>query len=319
MPQGNQRFLRFLYFLSLVRWYNVALISFAQIFLAAYMQLMLHAEASKKLALWYFLTDINTYLMVVASAFTIAAAYIINSFYDRDKDLVNRPSHPLMASAIGTKHLANLYIIFNVIGLTFAVVASTKIAAYFLGIQILSWFYSHKLQKIAFLRELTSSLLTVSPVLAVWIHLGLPSIEILGFFTALALIILTKDVLKGLDGHRGNLIFGYRTVAVVTSRNNARLSLIVINLMAFLLFLYLRFWFDWTLAVDSWKYFGDVGLIYLIGFSIGFSLSGSILAYILPLNLVKWAVRWQKLVLIGHVSGIVALIVYKYILIYLPL
>jgi hypothetical protein len=89
--------------------------------------------------------------------------------------------------------------------------------------------------------------------------------------------------------------------------------------MAFLLFLFLRFWFDWILAVDSWKYFGDAGLIYLIGFSIGFSLLGSVLAYILPLNLVKWAVRWQKLLLIGHVSGIVALIVYKYILIYLPL
>ena len=218
MPEGKQRVLRFFYFLSLVRWYNVALITFAQIFLAAYMQLMLHAQSSKKLALWYFLTDVNTYLMVVASAFTIAAAYIINSFYDRDKDMVNRPSHPMMANAIGTRHLANLYIIFNVLGLAFAFLASIKIGSYFLGIQILSWFYSHKLQKIAFVREITSALLTVSPTLAVWMHIGLPSIEILGFFTALSMIILTKDVLKGLDGHRGNLIFGYRTVAVATSR-----------------------------------------------------------------------------------------------------
>jgi len=318
MPEGKQRVLRFFYFLSLVRWYNVALITFTQIFLAAYMQLMLHAWASKKLALWYFLTDINTYLMVIASAFTIAAAYIINSFYDRDKDLVNRPSHPMMANAIGTRHLANLYIIFNVTGLVFAFAASLKIGTYFLGIQILSWFYSHKLQKIAFIREITSALLTVSPTLAVWIHIGLPSIEILGFFTALAMIILTKDVLKGLDGHRGNLIFGYRTVAVATSRENARLSLILVNLSAFALFIYLRFWFDWTLT-GGWKYFGDAGLIYLIGFSLGFSFLGSLFAFFLPLRYIRWAVRWQKLLLLGHVTGIVALIVYKYILIYLPL
>ena len=106
---------------------------------------------------------------------------------------------------------------------------------------------------------------------------------------------------------------------MVTSQNNARLSLIVINLMAFLTFSYLRFWFDWTLTPGSWKYFGDAGLIYLIGFSIGFSLLGSLIAYLLPLNSIRWAVRWQKLLLIGHVAGIVALIVYKYILIYLPL
>lgn len=318
MPEGKQRVLRFFYFLSLVRWYNVALITFAQIFLAAYMQLMLHAQSSKKLALWYFLTDVNTYLMVVASAFTIAAAYIINSFYDRDKDMVNRPSHPMMANAIGTRHLANLYIIFNVLGLAFAFLASIKIGSYFLGIQILSWFYSHKLQKIAFVREITSALLTVSPTLAVWIHIGLPSIEILGFFTALSMIILTKDVLKGLDGHRGNLIFGYRTVAVATSRENARLALILVNLSAFAVFVYLRFWFDWTLT-GGWKYYGDAGLIYLIGFSLGFSLFGSLIAFLLPLSSVRWAVRWQKLLLLGHVSGIVVLIVYKYILIYLPL
>lgn len=318
MPEGKQRVLRFFYFLSLVRWYNVALITFAQIFLAAYMQLMLHAQSSKKLALWYFLTDVNTYLMVVASAFTIAAAYIINSFYDRDKDMVNRPSHPMMANAIGTRHLANLYIIFNVLGLAFAFLASIKIGSYFLGIQILSWFYSHKLQKIAFVREITSALLTVSPTLAVWMHIGLPSIEILGFFTALSMIILTKDVLKGLDGHRGNLIFGYRTVAVATSRENARLALILVNLSAFAVFVYLRFWFDWTLT-GGWKYYGDAGLIYLIGFSLGFSLFGSLIAFLLPLSSVRWAVRWQKLLLLGHVSGIVVLIVYKYILIYLPL
>lgn len=318
MPQGNQRFLRFLYFLSLVRWYNVLLISFSQIFLAAYLQLMWHAAESKKLALWYFLTDYNTYLMVIASGFTIAAAYIINSFYDRDKDLVNRPSHPLMAKAIGTRHLANLYIVFNVLGLFFAFLASIKIGVYFLGIQILSWFYSHKLQKIAFVREITSALLTVSPTLAVWIHIGLPSIEIFGFFTALAMIILTKDVLKGLDGHRGNLIFGYRTVAVATSQENARFALVLVNLSAFAIFIYLRYWFNWTLT-GGWRYFGDAGLIYLIGFALGFSFIGSLIAYFLPLKSVRWSVRWQKLLLLVHVAGIVVLIVYKYILIYLPL
>lgn len=318
MPQGKQRVLRFFYFLSLVRWYNVALISFAQIFLAAYMQLMIHAPSSKKMALWFFLTDLNTYLMVIASGFTIAAAYIINSFYDRDKDMVNRSTHPLMANAIGTRHLANLYIVFNFLGLTFAFIASIKIALYFLGIQILSWLYSHKLQKIAFVRESTSSLLTASPVLAVWIHLGLPSIEILGFFTVLVVIILTKDVLKGLDGHRGNFIFGYRTVAVATSQKNARLTLLIVNLFAFLTFIYLRFIFSWT-HTGTWKYFGDAGLIYLIGFSMAFSLIGSVLGLFLSLENLKWAIRWQKLTLMGHVAGIVVIIVYKYILIYLPL
>ena len=42
------------------------------------------------------LTDLNLFLLVLASSFAIAGGYIINNFYDAEKDRINRPQQYLL-------------------------------------------------------------------------------------------------------------------------------------------------------------------------------------------------------------------------------
>ena len=82
---GHRTILRFIYFLGVVRWYNLILIGISQYLLAAYV-LLVKNGSDKKMAFWQFLTDTTVHSMALATIFTVAAIFIINSFYDLDKD-----------------------------------------------------------------------------------------------------------------------------------------------------------------------------------------------------------------------------------------
>lgn len=294
--------IRFLYFLGVIRWYNILLIALSQIILSAYLHQFLYAKVSKKLALWNFLTDFTLYAMILASAFSIAAAFIINYFYDRDKDWFNRSRLNIMARAVGTKHLANLYVLFNIIGLVFASLASIKIFIYFLAFQFLAWFYSHKSQKIPVLRELTSSILTLAPIIAVWVHLGMPSLSMWIFFITALLIILTKDLLKDIGGNRGNMLFGYKTVTAIAG-NKGTLYIILAVVFSILSF------FIWTYS--NWSY-PDIDVLRLSLISLTAVLVNNTIHVYFGESFLKTATRIQKIILLFHIWGLIMIIAYRY-------
>jgi 4-hydroxybenzoate polyprenyltransferase len=68
--------------------------------------------------------DKKLHLMVLSTIFTLAGAFVINAFYDSDKDLVNRPKSALVGRAIGSTFLANSYIVFNLLALFIAFFAN---------------------------------------------------------------------------------------------------------------------------------------------------------------------------------------------------
>ncbi len=229
---ANQKILKLLYFLSVIRWYNVLLIFFAQYSLALF---VFGPQYSFK----QIILDSTLHLMVLATVFTIAAAFIINSFYDSDKDLVNHPKSALVGRVIGQNFLANTYVLFNVIALCIAFFTTTKIFLFYIAYIAICWFYSHKLQKKPFVRELSASILTMAPLIAVWIHYGVWDWKLLYFFATLLTILFTKDVVKDIAGHKGNLIFGYNTVVVAAGKKNVKYGLILLNASIFFIFLFI--------------------------------------------------------------------------------
>lgn len=69
---------------SVVRGYNILVIIAAQYLTSIYI-----LAPNKPLAEVLF--DKNLFIIVLASALAIASGYIINNFYDTEKDLINRP------------------------------------------------------------------------------------------------------------------------------------------------------------------------------------------------------------------------------------
>lgn len=231
---ANQKIIKLLYFLSIVRWYNVLLIFIGQYSVALFVFGPLYTFNQ-------IIFDRTLHLMVLSTIFTIASAFIINSFYDSDKDLINHPKSALVGRVIGTSFLANTYVLFNIIALFIAYFTTKKILFFYVIYMALCWFYSHKLQKIPLVRELSASLLTMAPLIAVWIHYGVWDWELLYFFSTMLTILFTKDVVKDIAGHKGNLIFGYKTVVVAAGKKFVKLGLVVLNITIFFVFLLLYF------------------------------------------------------------------------------
>lgn len=287
---ANQKILKLLYFLSVVRWYNVLLIFLGQYSLALF---VFGPQYSFKQIIF----DKTLHLMVLATVFTIAAAFIINSFYDSDKDLVNHPKSALVGRVIGPSFLANTYVLFNVIALFIVYFTTKKILFFYAVYMALCWFYSHKLQKKPLVREMSAGLLTMAPLIAVWIHYGVWDWKLLYFFCTMLTILFTKDVVKDIAGHKGNLIFGYNTVVVVAGKRNVKVGLVVLNAAIFLIFL----------IIYSWQYY--VLQLYrnntlIIGSSI--SLITTTLISLVGLtqlsNKYKWMDLALKLTLIFHIG-----------------
>jgi len=80
---------------------------------------------------------------VVASVFSVAAAFIINAFYDVDKDLVNKPKQVLMGKLLKEGSLLNLYVALNFLAVAFAMMASLRVMVFFVGYTVFWWFHSH--------------------------------------------------------------------------------------------------------------------------------------------------------------------------------
>src|SRR5690606_15839473 len=81
--------LKLLSIFSVVRGYNILIIVLAQYLTSVYIL------APEKPVIKV-LTDGNLFAIVAASALAIASGYIINNFYDSEKDLINRPRKSML-------------------------------------------------------------------------------------------------------------------------------------------------------------------------------------------------------------------------------
>lgn len=220
----NQLGIKILLFLRLVRWYNVGLILLSQYLIAYFVFL----DGNNFWILWQ---DIKLHCLIFGTAFATSGAFIINSFYDLNKDLVNRPKSVVFSRLLGKELLLNVYVVLNVIALMFMLVGSFKIFLYGIILIFMFWFYSHKLQKLALLREISASLLAVAPLFAVWLHYSHWHYGMVIYLGSLLIVGFTREVIKDMEGHKGNIIFGYQTVVVAAGPSFARKWLALVNLL----------------------------------------------------------------------------------------
>lgn len=207
--------LKFLSLFSVVRGYNILVIIIAQ-YLASLFIL------SPDIPLKSVLFDLNLFLIVLASALVIAGGYIINSFYDSEKDLINRPQKTKLDHLVSQKKILTLYFILNFLAVVVASYVSF-FAVLFFSVYIFGiWFYSHKLKKIAFLGNLVSASLALIPFFAVFIYYRNFETVIFVHATFLGLIIMIRELVKDLENIKGDLALGYRTIPVAYGEQTAK-------------------------------------------------------------------------------------------------
>ena len=205
---------------SVVRGYNIPIIILA-LYLSAIFIL-----APEKRALEVLL-DINLFILVFASSLTIASGYIINSFYDSQKDLINRPRKSMLDRLISQKTKLNVYFTLNFIVSLMALFVSWRVFLFFSAYIFFIWYYSHKIKKYAVIGNLTAALLAVLPFFAVllYFYTRIPFEDIENYKTQLAvifahasflfLLLLVREMIKDLENLMGDLINDYKTIPIV--------------------------------------------------------------------------------------------------------
>src|SRR5690625_270590 len=209
---------------SVVRGHNIAIIVLAQ-YLASF-----YIFAPEK-TLYQVLFDPYLFLIVLASALSIASGYIINNFYDAEKDLINRPHKTILDSYVSQKTKLSTYFVLNFIVVILASAVSFRAVAFFSVYIFLLWFYSHKLKKIPLIGNMTAASLAVIPFFGIFIYYKNFDWIIFVHATFLFLILLIRELTKDMENLKGDFAQNYRTIPVVYGNKTSK----VLISIAFLL------------------------------------------------------------------------------------
>lgn len=206
---------------SVIRGYNILIVVLAQYLTSIYI-----LAPDKSLSEVVF--DVNLLMLVLASASTIAAGYIINNFYDSEKDLINRPTKSMLDRLVSQNTKLSFYFVLNFS----AVIMSSYVgfnAVIFFSVYIFGiWFYSHKLKKLPFIGNLTSAILTITPFFAIFIYYKNLDHVIFVHALFLFLIISMRELTKDLENIKGDLTLNYQTIPIVYGENVSKVMLSIL-------------------------------------------------------------------------------------------
>ncbi len=216
--------LKLLSLFSIVRGYNILVIVLAQ-YLTSIFILAPHIPLKKVLF------DTNLFVIVLASAGVIAAGYIINNFYDREKDLINRPQKTMLDRLVSQRTKLTGYFVLNFLSVILASYVSFRAVLFFSLYVFGIWFYSHKLKRIPFVGNFVASTLSITPFFAVFIYYKNFDEVIFVHATFLFLILVMREMVKDLGNLRGDVAQNYKTIPILYGESASKkiISLLVIS------------------------------------------------------------------------------------------
>lgn len=176
--------------------------------------------------------DTNLHFLVLASVTSVAAGYLINNFYDTEKDSLEEPFRVRIYFFIGHPLVFRMYIFLNVLALFFALWVSLKAVFFFFGYQLCIWLYSHKISRWIFFNNIAATFLTICPFFVLFIKYENFHMSVFVYACFLFLLLLVEDITKDLATQRGDLIFNYRTLPL---KYGERLTKYLLSVLLFFL------------------------------------------------------------------------------------
>lgn len=264
---------------SVVRGYNILIIVIAQYLTAVY--ILAHDKPVREVVL-----DLNLLILVLASAATIAGGYIINSFYDSEKDLINRPIKSKLDRLVSQNTKLSFYFVLNFMAVIMGSYVSFK-AVIFFSIYIFGiWFYSHKLKKLPFIGNLTSAILTITPFFAIFLYYKNFETVIFVHAVFLFLVISMRELTKDLENIKGDIAQNYITIPVAYGEKASKIMLSILAILTLVPTYLLLFRFQ----VGYMYFFFYLSLFLLIIYLLLLWLSKTKMQYLILHNILKFII-----------------------------
>ncbi|MDG1237458.1 MAG: UbiA family prenyltransferase [Flavobacteriales bacterium] len=213
--------------LSIARWYNIFLIT-----LSLYAIQIFIFENS----IDFLLEDkgIKLHLYVLSVDLIIIAGYLINAFYDFEKDMINHPEKTYFNRIVSKNSCLNIYILCNILGVSIAFLISIKVLIFSISLIVALWIYSHKLRKKVLFGEISASLLTVSFFLGIALLNSNFNITLGLFSTYIFTIDLTREIVKKMISLKGDLIVGEKSIPIYFGIKNSKYIIFFIMISSLL-------------------------------------------------------------------------------------
>ncbi len=284
---ANKRFLlKILSLFSVVRGYNILVLVIAQYLTSTFI-------LAHDLPLRQVLFDPKLFFLILASASVIASGYIINNFYDSEKDLINRPNKTMLDRVLSQRTKLSGYFILNFAAIFFASYVSFRAVVFFSIYIFVIWLYSHRLKRILFLGNLVASILTITPFFVIFVYYKNFETVIFIHATFLYLMIVMRELVKDLENIQGDMAQDYHTIPIVYGEKWSKFFLSVCAVLAIIptILLITRF------EIGHMDYYFYVSLLLLFIFLLLLYFSKAKWQYLLLHNILK-------LIIVGGVFGI---------------
>lgn len=222
--KNNTFFLKIFSLLSVIRGYNILVLIAAQYLAAIF--IFSDTKSVKPVVFdWHLL------YLVIATVCVVASGYIINNFYDKKADIINRPIKTGLDSYVKQETKLTLYFTLNFIGFFFGWLVSWR-AALFFSIYIFGiWFYSHKLKKHPLIGLITATILTILPFFVIFVHYKNFSKVIFVHAIFLFLVIMIRELMKDLENIKGAIVNNYTTFPVKYGEQNTKKLIILLMVL----------------------------------------------------------------------------------------
>nr|BFF36623.1 geranylgeranylglycerol-phosphate geranylgeranyltransferase [Tenacibaculum mesophilum] len=222
--KNNTFFLKIFSLLSVIRGYNILVLIAAQYLAAIF--IFSDTKSVKPVVFdWHLL------YLVIATVCVVASGYIINNFYDKKADIINRPIKTGLDSYVKQETKLTLYFTLNFIGFFFGWLVSWR-AAFFFSVYIFGiWLYSHKLKKYPLIGLITATVLTILPFFVIFVHYKNFSKVIFIHAIFLFLVIMIRELMKDLENIKGAIANNYNTFPVKYGERNTKKLIILLMVL----------------------------------------------------------------------------------------
>jgi 4-hydroxybenzoate polyprenyltransferase len=256
--KNKRLLLKMLSLFSVVRGYNILILIVAQYLTSAFI-------LAPELPLRRVIFDPNLFFLILSSATVIASGYIINNFYDSEKDMINRPKKTMLDRFVSQRTKLSVYFILNFAAIFFASYVSFRAVVFFSIYIFVIWFYSHRLKRILFLGNLVASILAIIPFFVVFIYYKNFEPVIFIHATFLYLMIVMRELVKDLENLKGDLLLNYKTLPVVYGEKWSKFFLSVLTIISMIPIMLLVTRFDIG-KMDYYFYFSILLLVFFVLF-----------------------------------------------------
>lgn len=237
------------------------------------------------------MSDFHFALLVISTICIAAAGYVINDYFDRRIDQINKPQEVIIGSKIDRRHAMFLHINLNIIGVFIGFYLAYVVHIYLLALVYiivtgLFWYYSTNYKRqfligniiVAVLASLVPLqvvlyenvlLYKVYHIMNVY-HIEIKEITTVLFwwvaaFSFYAFIInIIREIIKDIEDFEGDTKADMRTIPIVIGKNKAKTVLFVLSFIPLLAIVYyvITFLYKQQIAVGYFLLFVVAPLLY---------------------------------------------------------